>query len=574
MAEELTVDLLIVGSGAAAMAAAIRAHDLGLHVLVVEKSTEYGGSTAMSGGVCWVPCNPHMATTGIADSREDALTYLKHITGGEIEEARLATYVDESVRMVRWFEAHSHLRFDPIATYTDYYPEAPGGRPGGRSMESRPWDATALGRRTFGELRLPHPQSQIMGMFGIRAAMAPKLLVMDWRAKLSLLGCFLGFLWRKMIHHGYGRDTKIFAGNAMIGRLRRSMADREIEIWLDSPATALHQEGGRVTGAAIRHEGEDLQVRARAGVLLATGGFAHSAELRAAHQRAPTSTQWTAASPANTGDGHRLGQDAGGVFSLMKEAWWTPTTRIPRSDLGWVLVVEKSLPGSIFINGDAQRFTNEAAPYVDVVLAIYGEGETPGTHLPCWMVFDARFRENYPCGSVAPAFAMPDKRLPRRLREDFLHRSETLDELAEKIGVDGSALHATVARFNEMAKKGVDTDFGRGESGSDRYYGDRRVQPNPCLAPLERGPFYAIEVHAGDLGTKGGLVTDNGARVTRTDGSPIPGLYAAGNVSASIMGRSYPGAGGTIGPALTFGMIAAESAAQSLMEDDGITPRP
>ena len=246
----------------------------------------------------------------------------------------------------------------------------------------------------------------------------------------------------------------------------------------------------------------------------------------------------------------------------MDEAWWTPTTQYPGVKSGWVLVVEKSLPHGIFINGNGQRFTNEAAPYVDVVVAMYEDQKKTGNTVPGWMVFDARYRRNYIAGPVGPGKVLPDERLGRKLRTQYLRKAATVPELAEKIGVPADALAATLARYNDMARKGRDDDFGRGESASDRYYGDDRVTPNPCMGPLETAPFYAIPLFPGDLGTKGGLVTDTHGRVLREDGSVIAGLFAAGNTSASIMARTYPGAGGTIGPALCFGMLSAEAAAE------------
>jgi 3-oxosteroid 1-dehydrogenase len=254
----------------------------------------------------------------------------------------------------------------------------------------------------------------------------------------------------------------------------------------------------------------------------------------------------------------------------MDEAWWTPVTRVPRSDPAWVLVVEKSLPGSILVNRHAERFFNEAAPYIDVVKAMYAHDAVP----TCWLIFDAEFRRRYPVGPVAPGYAQPDRTLSRRLRDGFLKRAATLEELADLLELDVAALRATVDRFNELADAGVDTDFGRGESLADRYYGDDARGKNPSLAALRKAPWYAIPVFPGDLATKGGLVTDARARVLDAEGRPIPGLYAAGNTSASMMGPTYPGAGGTIGPALTFGFLAAETAVEDFEQPEASPASP
>ncbi len=554
-----SVDFLVIGSGAAGMSAAIRSHDLGNNVLVLEKSDKFGGSTAMSGGVCWMANTPSMAKAGLQDNDKDALRYLEHITHGEVPSERLQSYLDESLRVYDYYQKNTHVRFDAIEKYTDYYPEAPGGRPGGRSMESRKFPGTLLGEE-LRNLRMPHPQSQIMGKFGITAGMAQTLLINNFKSKLIMLWHFIKYALRFYWRRKYGRDTLLYTGNALCARLRLSMMDRGIVMWRNAAAEELIIEDGRVVGAVVARHGKLVRIEAKSGVLLAAGGFSRNAAMRREYQRHPIETNWTAANTHNMGDGIRMGLEAGGALDLMKEAWWTPTTIVPKSELGWVLVVEKNLPGSIFVNSAGKRFTNEAAPYIDVVVGMYEANNGEATSVPCHMVFDADFRNKYPVGPVAPGWAMPDSRTPRRYRNDFLVRADTLAELAEKLEIDGDGLQETVTKFNDMAIKGVDEDFKRGDSLADRYYGDYRVTPNPCLAPIAKPPFYAIKVEAGDLGTKGGFQTDLGTRVLNEAGEAIPNLYAAGNCAASVMGRTYPGAGGTIGPALTFGFVAAESA--------------
>lgn len=554
------VDLVVLGSGAAGLAAAARAHDLGLKALVLEKSDRYGGNTAMSGGVCWVGNNPHIHGVGIADNDDDVLSYLQHITGGEVAPERLRAYAQESKRVVTWLEEHTRVRFDALFHYTDYYPEAPGGRPGGRSMESRPFDGTELGDE-LRSLRMPHPQSQILGRFGITAAQAHTMLAGGIRAMLLMLVCFVRYALRWRARKRYGRDTLLACGNALIGRLRASLLDRGVEVRLNTGATELIMDGDRVAGVVVDHDGVQRRIGATRGVLLAAGGFSRNLEMRKQHQRDPITTEWTAGSPSNTGDGIRMGMAAGGSVALMDEAWWTPVTLVPRQEFAWVLVVEKNLPGGIFVNQHARRFTNEAAPYIDVVVGMYEDQAVTQATVPSYLIFDATYRRRYPVGPIAPGYAMPDSRVPRRYMKDFLVKASSLDELATKLELDPAALGETVSRYNEMSRRGVDEDFGRGESASDRYYGDTRAQPNPCMGPIETAPFYAIRVYPGDLGTKGGLVTDTASRVLSDNGAPIRGLFAAGNCAASVMGRTYPGAGGTIGPALTFGVVAAETAA-------------
>ncbi len=563
MTETIDVDLLVVGAGAGGMASGIRAQSLGLNALVIEASDQYGGSSAMSGGVCWVGNNPKISETGIPDTDGEALEYLKAITKGEIKESRLKAYLENSQRMVSWFEAETTVRFDPLVKYTDYYPEEPGGKPGGRSMESRPFDGTKLGNE-LQYLRRPHPQSQILGKFGITAAQAHTMLAGGWRTKLLMMWLFFRYFLRSGKRRKFGRDTDLCCGNALAGRLRHTMMEKDVDLWLNTAATELIIEDGKVCGAVVTRDEKEIRIRASKGVVLAAGGFSRNQEMRNEYQRNPIDTVWHAGNPYDTGIGIQLGLAAGGSVDLMKEAWWTPVTMVPKSELAWVLVVEKNCPGGIFVNKHGNRFCNEAAPYIDVVIDMYADNDKTGASIPAWLVFDADFRKKYPVGPIAPGYAMPDAAVPRRYRDGkFLYSAPTLAELAEKLDVPADTLQATVDRQNEFAKTGIDEDFGRGNSASDRYYGDHRITPNPNLAPIDSAPFYAIAVYPGDLGTKGGLVISDGSEVLREDGTPIAGLYACGNTTASVMGRTYPGAGGTISPAITYGMLAAETAANS-----------
>ncbi|MCZ6808068.1 MAG: FAD-dependent oxidoreductase [Deltaproteobacteria bacterium] len=562
MAEwDRTVDLLVMGSGAAGLAAAVRARDLGLDVLVVEKSEFFGGNTAMSGGVCWVANNPGMAKEGIADSDEEGFRYLKHITKGEVPDERLWLYIRESKRVLAYLHENTHVRYVPLAKYTDYYPEAPGGRPGGRSMDPVPFDGSKL-RGQLIQLRRPHPQSQILGKFGITAKEAQAAIGVGFRTMLFMAWQMFLYLLRYPKRKRWGRDTKLCAGNSLMGRLLLSIKDRKIPAWLNTAVEKLIFENGRVVGAVINKEGEKLRVKTNRGVVIAAGGFSRNLEMRKKYQRHPIATEWTSGTPSNTGDGIRLGQAAGGALGLMDEAWWTPVSLVPKSPVSWVLVVEKSLPHGLFVNQDGKRFTNEAAPYIDVVNGMYDDVAKTQTTDPRWYhIFDATYRRSSVAGPVAPGKIMPDKQLPRRYRDGgYLFRTNTLQELAGKIDVPADALKATIARFNEYAVKGKDPDYNRGWSAQDRYYGDPRVKPNCSLGRIETGPFYAVRIYPGDLGTKGGMITDDHSRVLKEDGQAVPGLYAAGNSTASMMGRTYPGAGGTIGPALTFGFLAAEAA--------------
>jgi 3-oxosteroid 1-dehydrogenase len=347
------------------------------------------------------------------------------------------------------------------------------------------------------------------------------------------------------------RRRTISLGQALAAGLRAGLASADVPVWLQTPLTGLLVEDGRVTGVHIAREDQPMVIRARRGVLLATGGFERNAAMRAEYQRQPIGTEWTTGSPENTGDGIVAGQAAGGALDLMDDAWWGPS--IPLTGGPFFCLSERSLPGCILVNAAGQRFVNEAAPYVDAVHAMYDRHTADKPHIPAWLIIDQRYRNNYVFAGLPPR-----KPLPRRwYAAGAVFKAGTLADLAGQIGISADGLAETVHRFNGFARSGTDEDFGRGDSAYDRYYGDPRCRPNPNLAQLDQPPFYAIKIVPGDLGTKGGLRTDHRARVLRHDGSVIDGLYAAGNVSAAVMGHSYAGAGATIGPAMTFGYIAA-----------------
>jgi 3-oxosteroid 1-dehydrogenase len=553
-------DFLVIGSGGGGMTAALRAHDLGLSTLVIECSDKFGGSTGMSGGALWVPNNPHMAAAGVTDSPDEALTYLRRVVRQPGDDERLRAYVQHAAEMVRYLEARTALELSPCSNYCDYYPEFPGGKPGARTIEPVPYSARKLGAHAD-QLRRSG-QGLVLGRMGLTAVEAHRLVQFSWLSYLLMLWIFLRY-WLDVRARRKGKaDDRLTLGTALVGRLRRSLADRDIPLWLETRAQELIVKDGRVIGARVERDGRPLRIAARAGVLLASGGFERNLAMREQYQRQPITATWTAGNPHNLGDGIRMGEAVGGALDLMEEAWWTPVSLLP-NDYAWLLVVEKSMPGSILVNQAGQRFTNEAAPYGDVVHAIYDANRPEAPSIPCHLIFDARYRRSYPVGPLGPSKLQPDSAIGKRLRREFLHKAGSLVELAARIGVDPHGLERTVERFNAQARAGNDDDFGRGQSSYDRYYSDAKIKPNSSLAPIVEAPFYAIAVYPGDLGTKGGLMTDAQARVLTAERRIIPGLYAAGNCSASIMGTSYPGAGGTIGPAMTFGYLAAIHAAEA-----------
>jgi 3-oxosteroid 1-dehydrogenase len=550
------VDVLVVGSGAGAMVAAITACDHGGEVLLIEKGEQYGGSSAMSGGGLWIPNNHLMAGVGIQDTPEDALEYLKATTGGVVPEERLQAYVDKAPEMVRYLCAHTRLQMVAMAEYPDYYPAAPGYRPGGRALEPTNFDARLLGDE-FLRMRESAVQSLIAGRIFMTIVEARALLTRGpgWIGlTFKLLSRYLLDLpWRFQSK----RDRNLAMGNALVGMLRRSLMDRDIPLWLETPARELLIESGRVVGVAAEREGRRIRIRARKGVVLAAGGFESSQAMRDKYLPSPTRAEWTCANPDNTGDAINMGLEAGASVDLMNDAWWGPTTVVPGEARARILVIEKSLPGSILVNGGGERFVNEALPYIDVVNAMYEKNSPEACSVPAYLIFDANFRRKYPCGPFLQGSQQPDWALPGRLKRGYLKKADTLEGLAGLLEIDAGGLRATVEKFNQFARSGKDLDFRRGETVFDRYYGDEKVQPNACLAPIETPPFYGMEAFAGELGTKGGMVADASARVLTETGEVIPGAYAIGNCSASAMGRTYPGPGSTLGPATTFGYIAA-----------------
>ena len=332
----------------------------------------------------------------------------------------------------------------------------------------------------------------------------------------------------------------------------------------------LINDGGRVVGLEVEKGGRSVKIKAKNGVIIAAGGFEHNQEMREKYHPQPSNKEWSA-TPAgnNTGDGIQAGQALGAEVASMDLAWWAPTSRVPGGEQSTVMFIERALPGSIMVNSAGRRFVNEAGPYDAIGYAMYeADKEEGATAVPCWFIFDASYRHKYPCGLMLPGYVNPDKALPKNLKDSYFFRENSIAELAERIGVDKDGLVNTVEQYNRHAREGKDPEFHKGESLFDRYYGDNNVTPNPCVGPVEKGPFYAVQVNAGDIGTKGGLCTDVNARVLKTDGEAIEGLYSIGNSMASPMMQVYPGAGSTIGPAMTFGYLAA-----NYMKDNPVRTR-
>ncbi|WP_241665778.1 3-oxosteroid 1-dehydrogenase [Prescottella subtropica] len=548
------VDLVVVGSGAGGMAAAITAARRGLSVVIVEKSAYWGGSSARSGGGVWVPGNSVLRHEAPADDLESARTYLTGIVGDGVGPALIDTYIDRGHEALDFLIENSGLDLEWVNGYSDYFPEAPGGRATGRSCEPRPFDARALGD----DLATLHP-SYTKAPLGVVVKQSDyrwlSTGLRHWRGPQRMLAVgarsMLGRLRRKKL---------VGLGSALMGQLMLGVRDAGVPVRLGTAMTELVTGGDRVTGVVLDDGHTRTTLHARRGVVLACGGFDHNAAMRRQYQRAPVDISWSLGAPTNTGDGITTGLAVGAALSHMDDAWWAPSIPLPNGS--WFALAERSLPRSVIVNERGVRFMNESLPYVEATHRMfggtYGQGDGPAENLPAWLIFDQTYRDRYMFASV-PA----RKPLPRSWqRSGAITTAGTVHELAEKIGVPADALSGTVDRFNSHARTGHDPDFGRGQSRYDHYYGDITNKPNPSLGELTKAPFYAARMVPGDLGTKGGIVTDRAARALRADGSVIDGLYAVGNTSAPVMGHTYAGPGATIGPAMVFGYLAALDAAR------------
>lgn len=549
MSESVETDVLIVGSGAGALTAAVTALHGGARVLIVEKSDRYGGTSAMSGGGIWIPASENAKRRGIDDSVEDAYLYMKTVIGDQVSDARIRRFVETAPEMLEFLQTHSYLRYEAIP-YPDYYTEQPGAKRGYRTQSPRVFRGAKLGDDLY-RMREQPPGARAQGRFTMSIPEARKFLTQTPGWRLTLFKVVLLYYLDVAGRLKNKRSRRLTQGNALVGSLYLSVRERGGDLWLNSGMTSLIENDGRVDGAVIQRGEETVRVLARQGVILAAGGFEKNDRLRQQQLPHPTSIDWTASQRHNTGDAINAAVALGARTDLMQHAWWIPVVHVPGWPRSMGIFAERSLPGLVIVNKQGKRFANEALPYLESGLSMY-----QAASVPSWVVFDAAFRKKYPFGPLAPGWAMPDRYIPRKVREQ-LAMADTIADLAAQIGVDAAGLEETIERNNRFAESGIDADFDRGKSYYDRYYGDARNKPNPCIARIGQAPFYALPLYPGDIGTKGGLVTDEYARVIGMDDRPIKGLYAIGNTSASVMGDKYVGAGATLGPAMTFGYVAS-----------------
>jgi 3-oxosteroid 1-dehydrogenase len=546
---DATFDLVIVGSGGGGLVAALAAADAGARVLVLEKQERVGGSTAMSGGIVWIPDNPLLRAEGVRDSYEDAMAHFEAVVGdvgpASTPERRHA-FLTAGPEMVSYLQGQG-VGFVRCPGYSDYYSNAKGGHDDGRGIEPVPFDGRVLGdwldrmqpglAKSVG-LAVMTNESRSLGHYNRSVGafvVAARVVLRTVAAKLR-------------------RQELLTNGASLIAQLLRRAIDRDIEIWTESPLEDLVVADGRVVGIRTVHAGTPVQVEARRGVLLAAGGFAHNAEMREQYGGdQPNRARWSIANPGDTGEALQTAMRLGAATDLMDEAWWLPSPRTGRFGQS-TLDQARQRPRTIYVDAAGRRFVNESNSYMEVGKAMYERNKTSRA-VPCWLIFDDRYRKRYAHLRSSPG------RFPRKLLESGnLKQAWTLKDLARMCGIDEAGLAETVERFNQHAANGVDPDYGRGESAYNRALGDPNRKVHPCLGPIDEPPYYAVEVLPGDIGTCGGLVTDEHARVLDGHDQPIAGLYATGNITATVMGRHYLGPGASIANSMVFGYVAARHA--------------
>jgi 3-oxosteroid 1-dehydrogenase len=540
-------DLVIVGSGCASVTAALAAKALGKTSVILEKQALFGGSTAYSGGIAWIPNNPLLDD----DSEEAARTYLNHIVGEPDKASPVAKremFLKEGPKAVR-FLLDQGVKLIRVP-WPDYYSSAPGGHEVGRTISAALFDLNELGEwrdklgSFYGFPALPVGSYEFVDL---------TLAKRTWKGKRKAMKLAFNIARDKLT--GARRRG---SGNAVQGRMLKAALDHGIPIRLSTELTGLIEENGRVAGVRVRDDRGERTIEARRGVLLNAGGFSRNAEMRRKYQPQPNEGQWTMVNPGDTGDVMQMAMALGADVDCMEEAWWTPGSLLPDGKYGGFHVPgESGKPHIVIVGPDGRRVGNEAGSYMEFGQRMYAKGA-----IPSWAILESRALERYSWGPLLPGSS------PTQWVENgYLTVAETLEELAVKCGIDPAGLRAEMEKFNGFAARGVDEDFQRGASHHNRTMGDPTVRPNPSLGAIEKPPFYAVKIWPLDVGTSGGLVTDEYARVLREDGSVIEGLYAAGNITAPVVGRSYPGAGASIGGGITFGYVAARHAAGSNFDE-------
>ncbi|WP_033925856.1 FAD-dependent oxidoreductase [Sphingomonas sp. 35-24ZXX] len=558
-----TYDVVIVGSGAAGAMAALRAADTGLKVVILEKTAKFGGTSATSGGVMWIP--GHGMDGNADDTPDQALDYLGAVIKAPVNRQRLAAYVHQAPKMLDFLRSTG---VQPIAAaWPDYFPDAPGAR-ADRSVIFPTFDGRELGDNRYWLMREQYNRFKLFGRYAMDLTETFSLMMQQkgWRFTAARM---IARYWSDFGTRRIGpRDRRFTQGAALMGAVYKQVFDRGVELKLQTGLDELVvDDTGRVSGVIARCHGRRLLIAARHGVVLAAGGFEWNQALRDRFYPVPGLTRHSSTpEDANRGEALIAAEQIGADTEHTDQGWWIPTTTFPTPGASNFHEIHQAAfdvgrPWSVCVNRTGKRFVNEATGYDSFGQAMVEDHLKTGANIPCWLIFDAKFRQKFSAGGLMPTAHTPEQRVPIDWWDRYVWRAPTIAALAEKIGVPADTLQATVSAMNEYARTGIDTEFGRGGNVYDRFFGDPTVTPNPNLGPIDVAPFYAVPINNGDLGTKGGVRCDERARVLDRQGRPVENLYAAGNCAGSPFGDCYPGAGGTIGPAMTFGFIAANDIA-------------
>lgn len=553
---DASYDVVVVGSGAAGLTAGLTAKLQGMKSLVIEKTDRYGGASAISGGALWIPNNHIIKGAGVPDTHELARQYLDSTIGDRVPEELKETYITRGPEMLRFlYNKTKHMRFQYAKGYSDYYPEKPGGLSQGRSIEPLIFDLTKMGSLANSMRRATLSTKG----FTMNSYEFHKVNMITRTLKGKTTALKLGV---RLVKSKVTKSDPVALGEALIARLRLSLAEANGELWLSTAFKDFIMGKGRVIGIIVERDGQELKIEAKKGVVLSSGGFSHNQTLREKYLPSPTNAAWTSSPEGQTGDILEPGVKIGATLDLMDKVWGAPSVIDPQGH-PFFLVADRGVPNMIVVDSAGQRFVNEAAPYHEFVDTMYKYQEVTQQAVPSWILIDASAKSRYIFTGLFPGQAFPKSWFEHGVAKS----AETIEELAKQMEVPAENLVATVNRFNDFARNGHDDDFYRGDSAYDNYYGDPTL-PNPNLAEIKKAPFYALRLYPGDIGTKGGLVVDEYARVIKENGEPIEGLYASGNCSASIMGETYPGPGATIGPGMTLSFVATAHMANAVTKDE------
>lgn len=558
------VDVVVVGSGLGAMTSALCLKEMGVDkVEVIEKAGKWGGTSGVSGGGVWVPNNHYAKACGATDSVADAKAYLgSTISADKVPEALIDCYIENSPKMMEFVSRTNEVGYISLEHYPDYYMQSPGAKSGHRSLEPQPINWDELGE-DMGTMQETHHMMYLFDRIGFTQVEGHDLVTRApgwWKIMVRLMFKYVGeTFWR--MKHKTKRARRLACGAAGTARMFLALKNRNIPVTLNTAMTELVQdENGKVIGIKARQNGKEISIKANKGVVLGSGGYEYNQELREKYLPQPTNKEWSGGNiRTNTGDSLIACQKIGAKTRLLEGgAWWCTTIKAPDEPAPRLAIMEKSLPGSCVVNMAGKRIANESQNYMAYQTEFFESHSEDSPNYPAYMVFDKRFRDSYMVGPLLDVQSRPDKALPAEYFENgFMAKEDTIDALADKLGIDKAGLNETIKNLNEYAKTGKDLEFNRGDTAYDRYYGDETVTPNPCLHAIDQAPFYAVRIDPGDFGTNGGMDTNVNAQVLAESGEPIEGLYAVGNCAAAIL-PTYPGPGSTLGPAMTWGYQAAK----------------